>query len=269
MLWRALKDVEAGFYIDVGAFSPVSDSVTKAFYDRGWRGINIEPDPPRYRTFLETRPRDINLMVALGSRRDNLTMHFVLDSGLSTLDEAEAEERRLGGFVVEPGPVEVQTLSSVWADHVPASQAVHFLKVDVEGYERNVLLGNDWSINRPWIVVVEATRPTTMTPSFAGWEAILTDTGYEFVYLDGLNRFYVAAEHRALVPAFALPPNVFDAFIRASEVESTRLLRNAESRVRSAEARLDTILSSRSWRVTGPLRAAARCVRIARRARAK
>lgn len=43
MLHRALKGVEKGFYIDVGANDPVQYSVTKAFYERGWRGINIEP----------------------------------------------------------------------------------------------------------------------------------------------------------------------------------------------------------------------------------
>jgi hypothetical protein len=43
MLWRALKGLKKGFYIDVGAHDPEVDSVTKAFYDRGWCGINIEP----------------------------------------------------------------------------------------------------------------------------------------------------------------------------------------------------------------------------------
>jgi FkbM family methyltransferase len=269
MLWRALKHVDAGFYIDVGAFSPVDDSVTKAFYDSGWSGINIEPDPSRYRTFLDARPRDINLMLALGERSDQLTMHFVLDTGLSTLDEGEARERRLGGYVVEPGLVDVHTLSSIWTEHVPALQEVHFLKVDVEGYERQVLLGNAWSINRPWIVVVEATRPTTTEPSFTGWEAILTDSGYYFVYADGLNRFYVAAERRALAEVMASPPNVFDGFVRAAEFEATERVRRAEARARTAEARLKTILSSRSWRATAPLRAAAGCMRRAKRERTR
>jgi hypothetical protein len=31
LLWRALKNVEKGFYIDVGANHPVDDSVTKLF----------------------------------------------------------------------------------------------------------------------------------------------------------------------------------------------------------------------------------------------
>lgn len=41
MLKRALKDIDCGFYIDIGANDSEIDSVTKAFYDEGWRGINI------------------------------------------------------------------------------------------------------------------------------------------------------------------------------------------------------------------------------------
>jgi hypothetical protein len=35
--------VQQGFYVDVGANEPVCHSITKAFYERGWRGIDIEP----------------------------------------------------------------------------------------------------------------------------------------------------------------------------------------------------------------------------------
>jgi hypothetical protein len=43
VLWRALRDIGTGFYVDVGAGDPKEDSVTHAFYERGWSGINIEP----------------------------------------------------------------------------------------------------------------------------------------------------------------------------------------------------------------------------------
>jgi len=41
MLWRALGHVSAGRYIDVGAQDPVVDSVSKAFYEHGWRRIHV------------------------------------------------------------------------------------------------------------------------------------------------------------------------------------------------------------------------------------
>jgi len=45
LLWRMLHDVDLGTFIDVGAFEPETHSVTRAFYERGWSGINVEPVP--------------------------------------------------------------------------------------------------------------------------------------------------------------------------------------------------------------------------------
>jgi hypothetical protein len=61
-LLRALAGVrhEVGFYIDVGAWDPDIDSVTKLFYDAGWHGINIEPSTKWFARLIEKRPRDIN-----------------------------------------------------------------------------------------------------------------------------------------------------------------------------------------------------------------
>lgn len=43
MLWRALGHIKNGFYIDIGAQDPINDSVSKAFYLKGWRGLHVEP----------------------------------------------------------------------------------------------------------------------------------------------------------------------------------------------------------------------------------
>ena len=39
ILWHALKHIECGFYIDSRAQDPVRDSVSLAFYEKGWRGL--------------------------------------------------------------------------------------------------------------------------------------------------------------------------------------------------------------------------------------
>jgi hypothetical protein len=66
MLARAFVGVTQGFYIDVGGYDPDNDSVTRFFYDSGWRGINVEPVPEQYEEFVRRRPRDVNLRAALG-----------------------------------------------------------------------------------------------------------------------------------------------------------------------------------------------------------
>jgi hypothetical protein len=66
ILWRALRDIERGFYVDIGAADPEEYSVTCAFYQRGWPGINVEPLDDYFEKLTNTRPRDANLKVAAG-----------------------------------------------------------------------------------------------------------------------------------------------------------------------------------------------------------
>ena len=44
VLSRVVAGPEPGFYVDVGATDPRRHSNTKTFYDRGWRGLNLEPN---------------------------------------------------------------------------------------------------------------------------------------------------------------------------------------------------------------------------------
>ncbi len=100
MLWRALKHVEKGFYVDVGANDPKIDSVTQAFYERGWRGINIEPVQSYYERLCEERPRDINLLVAGAAYSGELTLYEVPETGLSTIDPEVAEMQQTAGWSI-------------------------------------------------------------------------------------------------------------------------------------------------------------------------
>lgn len=261
VLWRALQHVDSGFYIDIGAAWPDQDSVTKAFYDHGWRGVNIEPNPALHRLLEEDRPTDTNLPVAIGIEDGSLTINVLQDTGLSTLDDSIAETHKTAGWKVERREVQVITLTRLWREYVPENQDVHFLKVDVEGFESAVLKGNNWTCNRPWIVVVEATLPRSQIESHAEWEPILLNADYLFAYADGLNRFYVAREHEALLPAFKYPPNVFDDFKLSSQQQAEEKAQQAEEKAQRAEEKvqqaltqLDAVYASTSWRITAPLR---------------
>jgi FkbM family methyltransferase len=236
MLWRALGHVQNGFYVDVGAWSPDLHSVTKAFSERGWRGINIEPNPYYFAQLVEKRPFDTNLAVAVGDRVGIVSMNFIEDTGLSTADPRIAEAHVAAGWAARQEQVRMTTLAAIWSRHVPAAQPVHFLKVDVEGLEKAALVGNDWQLNRPWIVVVEATRPLSQIANHDEWEHVLRSARYAHCYSDGLNRYYVAAEHADLQKAFRFPPNVFDGFVLAEIVHQTSRAEAAEGKVRKVDA---------------------------------
>ena len=98
VLYRALKHVERGFYIDVGAWHPTIDSVTRAFYDRGWRGINVEPNPEYFQLLREERPKDINLNAAVGTYKGKVVFYEVLHTGLSSVNKDYADLAAKAGF---------------------------------------------------------------------------------------------------------------------------------------------------------------------------
>jgi len=242
MLWRALQHVGEGFYIDAGAHDPLVDSVTEAFYQRGWHGINIEPAPAPYARLLAARPKDLNLNIALGEHAGTVPFFLIGDeNGLSTMSSEFASTHQEAGWTTQETSVEVATLASICEIYAP--DAIHFLKVDVEGAETSLLRGADFARFRPWIILIEATRPNTQIPSHEGWEPLLSAASYEFTYFDGLNRFYLAAEQReALAPAFAIPPNVFDQFVRAREARFERELEQAKAKLRSIRKMIGDVI---------------------------
>ena len=271
MLWRALKHVERGFYIDVGANDPMIDSVTKAFYDVGWNGVNIEPLRSHHLDLVRDRPNDINLMCAAGSTAAANVMALHSSTG----------------HQVTALTAPMRTLADICTEFVKGD--IHFLKIDVEGFEQAVLEGADFLRFRPWIVVIESTGPNSSIEVHDQWEPLLLNFGYSSAYADGLNRYYIANEHPELVAAFRHPPNVFDNFTTFSHVKSQidaqqaneraehavaqveetskrsgyavaqaqqaeAKAQQAEAKAQQAEASLMAILNSTSWTFSAPIR---------------
>ncbi|MEP6852827.1 MAG: FkbM family methyltransferase [bacterium] len=190
VLARAFGDRADGFYVDVGANEPTHDSVTRHFYDRGWTGINIEPQAGCFEALQRQRPRDTNLNVGVGSAPGRLTLYVVpAAQAMSTFSAEQAERLHAMGYKTTTRVVEVRTLSEVFAEHV-GDRTVDFLKVDVEGLEEDVLGGFDWARWRPRAVVVES------FPDVSSWEEKLRAAGYERTLWDGINLFFVRSEDR-------------------------------------------------------------------------
>ena len=210
MLWRALSSVPHGRYVDIGAQSPDVDSVSRLFFEAGWRGVHIDANADYAAQLRAARPDDLVLHAAISDRDGTLRFHEIPGTGLSTASDDIADRHAEAGFSVHHTDVQAMTLDSLF--ELVGEGDIHWLKVDVEGGEAEVLRGWRCSPARPWIVVVESTKPLSQVESHAEWEPMLVDKGYSFVWFDGLNRFYVYEAHVELAAAFAVPPNIFDAF---------------------------------------------------------
>lgn len=205
ILAYALADFGTGFYVDVGANDPNRSNTTRLFYEKGWRGINIEPNVLEYEKIVKFRPRDLNYNCGVGDVAG--TMTFYRGQGredqISTFDAKLAESlRRDKGFHLTAVRVPVMTLTSLLAKQ-PIPE-ITFMSVDVEGFETRVIRGLDLSRYRPIVFCIEATKPGTEIPDYASWETMLTRAGYLFAAFDGLNRYHVRKDHASLLPRFIL-----------------------------------------------------------------
>jgi FkbM family methyltransferase len=209
-LLRAFGAQASGFYIDVGAGHPVYDNVSFAFYLRGWNGITVEPNPWLAQLSEAVRPLDVRIQSLAGENPGEATYYLVEDfHGLSTTveDHARAAQSEFGKRS-QAITMPVTTLRALCKKYAPAT--IDFLKIDVEGAEREVLAGGDWRRFRPKVVVLEALAPVTMTLAFEAWEPLLLANGYRFAYFDSLNRYYVDEEHTVLAERLAAAPPSFD-----------------------------------------------------------
>ena len=185
ILNRLCGEVTNGFYIDIGANSSTTDSVTKHFYDKGWTGINVEPVVEHYIGYLTGRTRDINLVMACGEQHGFIEIYVedYLTKGLSTAVKDYAKDDW------KPRQVPVTTLTAI-CDYYVKDRVIDFLKIDVEGFEANVIKGMDWQKYRPRVLCIEATKPCTTIDTSNEWEHILTANGYTYVENNVYNKFY-------------------------------------------------------------------------------
>jgi FkbM family methyltransferase len=191
ILLALLYDIKKGFYVDVGANYPVVDSVTNLFYKKGWRGINIEPIPSLYKQLKEARPADTNLQIGVGDKEGELEFYENIHiPGHSSFFKDGLKEKDINRYKVD-----VKTLEQVFTEN--KVKDIHFLKIDVEGYEDPVVRGNDWKRFRPFVICIEANHRKQ------AWQETLKAKKYRLFISDGLNEYYIAEEEWVRTENFA------------------------------------------------------------------
>lgn len=150
VLAEIFKDTPRGVYVDVGAHHPYRYSNTYLLYKKGWRGVNIDPNPDAVKLFEHARPDDKNICCGVG-REGVLTYYRFSDPAVNTFVEPEADKWRQKKFLTFLGTtaVEVRPLSALVHGHID------LLTIDAEGMDLEVLQSYDWK-EYPRVVVVES-----------------------------------------------------------------------------------------------------------------
>lgn len=184
-----LRCKKNGFYVDIGANHPTQLSNSKRFYDRGWRGINIEPNPSLFKAFQSDREHDINLNIGIGNEKANLPFYVMSANTLSSFDKNAA----LKGGALYNSSLEKVIQVEVWPlKHVFEKfncKDIDFLSVDVEGFDLHVIKSNDWLKWRPKVIIIETDHDDGAVNMF------MIDKGYELAFDNLTNSIYVENEY--------------------------------------------------------------------------
>ena len=73
------------------------------------------------------------------------------------------------------------------------NETINFLKIDVEGSEKSVILGYDFNKYRPQVIVIEYVRWVRgkMINVHENWEYLLFQNNFSFIYQTTWDRYYV------------------------------------------------------------------------------
>lgn len=184
-LWQLFQGKTSGTYIDIGANHPTKLSNTKKFYDSGWRGVTVEPNPKLHRLFLVDRPEDTSLNCGVGDMAGEMTFFEMEPDYYSTFDPLEAKRAAFSTSrkVVGELPVKIVTINDVF-DYV--KKTVDLLSVDTESFDFKVLSANNWQKNKPKVIVVEMNSDENNRVY-----NLLKKQGYDLVYYNGTNGIWV------------------------------------------------------------------------------
>ena len=243
LLRRLFPDRTKGFFVDVGAEHPVLGNDFYGLYELGWHGINIEPNPSYFGLLEQHRSRDQNLQVALSDVSGQELVFFeVADTGLSTCDPDQADVYATQGYRIKQHNVRTLTLNDVLG--TAALPHIDILKVDVEGFEERVLVGNDWTKFRPSVIMVEVTFPQSPARRPSNIRQNLEAAGYHHFHFDNLNDFYADGSF-PVPPDATMPPNVFDNFVLFETVALKNENFSLQENFKNAEAYAHSLESER------------------------
>ena len=146
-----------GFYVDIGAFNPDIISITKLFYIRGWRGINIDANPIAIQRFQRKRKRDINVNMGVSDNEAELDYYsFEKHPGSNTFDKTHCEKHlQAHGDSCKIIKIKCATINDILARHLPSGQHIDFINLDVENMEMRILKTFDFSKYAPDYFIVE------------------------------------------------------------------------------------------------------------------
>jgi FkbM family methyltransferase len=204
-LWQIAHNVlrfEHPTYMDIGAHHPVLNNNTYYFYERGSRGVLVEPNPALHGLLAKVRPRDVLLRAGIGVTAQAKADFYVIggseDGQLNTFSREQAERLAAGSkgrYRIESViKVPLLDINEVMREHW--NGAPNLLSLDTEGFDLPILRSIDFGRFRPDVVCVETVEIGGRRPLVEIMELML-QKGYQPRGGSFVNTIFVDRRHIA------------------------------------------------------------------------
>lgn len=142
-------------YLDIGAHHPYYLSNTALFYEKGFSGICVEPDPELFKEIKKYRRRDNCKNVGIGMDHQSHANFYIMSTPtLNTFSEEEALRFAQGSHnIIRIDKIPLITIEDIM---IPLrGNTPNFISIDVEGLDYAILKSFDFSRFRPEVFCVE------------------------------------------------------------------------------------------------------------------
>jgi FkbM family methyltransferase len=185
-----------GFYVDVGAFHPKHYLNTYLLYKKGWKGINIDPNPATIKLFKKNRKNDTNLQLGIFDGEKDLTYYKFSHASCNTFSKEQAEKMKVKKWIDFLGTeiVRCTSLREIFKKYLPNNQTIDLLNVDAEGFDEVVLRSNDWERYKPRVIIVESPDFNIANPDEDAVYNFLKSKSYVPYAFTGLSLIFVTSQ---------------------------------------------------------------------------
>ena len=186
--------MERPTYLDIGAFLPIFSNNTYLFYERGARGVLVEPNVDLIPELKRKRPKDTVLGVGIGISDESAAPYYCMTlPQWNTFDKDEAERRvakSVGQVKIEKVvPLRLVPINRVIDEHFKG-KGPDYLSIDVESLDLAILKTLDFSKYRPKVICAETLVALSIRNDPAIGE-FLGGHGYEARGMTFANTIYV------------------------------------------------------------------------------
>ena len=153
---KYFKNLNNGFYVDVGAYHPFFLSNTQLLFKKNWSGINIDINQTSIEIFKHARPNDYNVNVAVSNKNKKYINYYTKNmiNMLSTTLIGSAKTAFLKNSF-DTRKIKCFKLNHIISKTKFKNKKIDFLNIDTEKSEVDVLKSLDFSKYKPKLICVE------------------------------------------------------------------------------------------------------------------